>query len=146
MKGGNTLKVIYTSCYANKSIPFDLKKIGTSRGVPGWASLHEVRRDLAPSASTFNLSKQGGDWKPFYRKELEKMDRKMILDSLSDRCVLLCWEADRTTCHRSLLGDWLAELGTEEVVVVEWSIYADDQVKRILEHGKEPEVEQGRLL
>lgn len=55
----------------------------------------------------------------FKRDVLDKLNAQVIVDELfrlsgGKSVVLMCYEKDRNTCHRSLVGNWIEEkLGIE---------------------------------
>jgi hypothetical protein len=44
-----------------------------------------------------------------YRKQLDALDAKQVIEDLGPNAVLLCWEAFNVRCHRRLVAEWLEE-------------------------------------
>ena len=47
-----------------------------------------------------------------YRKQLDSLDAKQVVEELGSDAILLCWESFNVRCHRRLVAEWLEqELG-----------------------------------
>jgi hypothetical protein len=44
-----------------------------------------------------------------YRKLLESLDPKRVVEDLGPNAILLCWESFNLRCHRRLVAEWLEE-------------------------------------
>jgi hypothetical protein len=41
-----------------------------------------------------------------YRKQLEVLDAKQVVEELGPNATLLCWESFNVRCHRRLVAEW----------------------------------------
>lgn len=87
--------------------------VSIARFPPKWYTGHRCLR-LAPDPAMLQI----GDWEEYrkrYRDEiLGPLDPDEILEDLkrfagSDEIVLLCFEKDRSHCHRGLVAAWFEE-------------------------------------
>src|ERR1039458_3458645 len=44
-----------------------------------------------------------------YRKQLESLDAKQVVEDLGPNAIILCWESFNVRCHRRLVAEWLEE-------------------------------------
>jgi hypothetical protein len=60
-----------------------------------------------------------GDWRDDYREQLEEMlasgELAKIVERLPEGAVMLCWEKDCTTCHRTELANFVNQHGLAHV-------------------------------
>jgi Active DUF488-N3 subclade len=81
--------------------------VAISQGVPRW---YKGRRcmTLAP-AKRLLKAKDPELFDQEYRKQLEALDAKQVVEELGPNAVLLCWESFNVRCHRRLVAEWLEE-------------------------------------
>jgi len=93
-----------------------------------WSGIQFI--NLAPDKQTFFEKKAGQmtneEYEKRYKEEiLSKLDPHKIYNMFKNN-VLLCWEGERTHCHRRLIAEWIQEnVGIE---VPEWNI--KDEIKK----------------
>lgn len=111
---------LFTSYFANRALRqrTDLIQVAISRWSPRWSSTcDEVLRCLAPSHELFERKPARAEFTRLYRHGLDRIGVGRIeaeLEAVSRRhggkdLVLLCYERDAATCHRSILSQWLLE-------------------------------------
>jgi hypothetical protein len=44
-----------------------------------------------------------------YRKQLDSLNAKQVVEDLGPNAILLCWESFYVRCHRRLVAEWLEE-------------------------------------
>jgi hypothetical protein len=44
-----------------------------------------------------------------YRKQLDALDAKQVVEEVGPDAILLCWESFNVRCHRRLVAEWLEE-------------------------------------
>ena len=107
---------IFTSYFSklNKLNLKDYEPVSISRFTPRWY-IGSVCKSLAPSAEILLAYKDDRDWVKFknkYINELNKLNphdiyRRLVSMSRGKDIVLMCFEKDYTTCHRSICAEWL---------------------------------------
>lgn len=117
---------IYTSYYSKvKSLPLDdMVLVQVSNTVPKWFMNEYIKlsKDVSPEWGLINAYKSGSISKNYFMESYEsyldsKFDKNEILDELTriadayqvNTIVLLCYEKDAETCHRTKLGNWLGD-------------------------------------
>ena len=120
-------KIIYTSNYNSVKHGNHIcisKDKGKDAGYKG-----KVLLSLAPKEEFFRIWKNNRGKisdeennlyyiKNFYVKILKKLDPEILLESLPDKSILLCYEENNDFCHRHLVAFWLElflEIDTYEV-------------------------------
>lgn len=114
--------MIYTSYYANlRNIPDHIRPIAISSTIPEGMVL-TWWPEFAPTWTMRTQYKKTGDRETFRRRYMERLGR-IDLSGLAQKfprgdVVLLCYEKDPVTCHRSILAEWFRDsLG---ISVQEW--------------------------
>lgn len=114
----------YTSYFAKvRSMPRDVTKIVISRYKPSFdvGFSYEHMPDLAPSVSTLHEYKQTGDLAQLKRKYYAELTTRgksaltklMVRIACGETLVLLCFEKEPESCHRSVLAEVLRSKGIE---------------------------------
>lgn len=113
---------IYTSYFGNlRKIPKGITPISIANYMPKGLNFSRYNL-LCPPVPVMNKHKQGGSFEDFsneYKAQvLSKLNAKDVIENLKylsygNDIVLLCYEKDDTTCHRSILREWLNEQGYE---------------------------------
>lgn len=103
---------LHTSYFAkNANNP---NAVSISVSVPDWYHGRQNRL-VAPGWSLVSSYKDGKvteeEYTEAYRAMLDKLGERLILASLKDGDVLLCWEKPTDFCHRHVLAQWLREHG-----------------------------------
>lgn len=99
---------VFTSYWGFKGK--DTNAVSISVGSPK-SYLGRHIRGLKPT--WFMVKNLTGDaYKQLYLQKLER-NREMILASLEEGMILLCWEKNPAECHRSIAAEWLIEQGLE---------------------------------
>lgn len=124
-------KIIYTSNYNNvkhgNKISISKDK-GKDAGYEGKTML-----SLAPKEDFFRIWKNNRGKiseeennlyyiKNYYEKVLKKIDPEILLESLPNKSILLCYEDNEDFCHRHLVSFWLElflDINTYEIKEVE---------------------------
>ena len=44
-----------------------------------------------------------------YRKQLDSLNAKQVVEDLGPNAIILCWESFNVRCHRRLVAEWLEE-------------------------------------
>ena len=113
--------MIYTSNYARHIN--NPKAIAISCTVQDWINVPVHIKELAPTWSMVNASKQGvlnnDDYKTKYLAlpEQRKINPK-IFEEMEDGTVLLCYEKPGEFCHRRILAEWVE--GKTGFIIPEW--------------------------
>lgn len=117
---------LYTTYLAKmKCLPEDMVKAIIMRMPP--ISIQKIESavhipELSPKLEVLQEYKKTGDWNTFVEKFNEQMysDKEtmeylnLLMQALEENEVaIICCEKDRNTCHRSLIADYLKELGYE---------------------------------
>lgn len=103
---------IFTSYYGNvKNVPEHFKLICISRTMPSWLDRSIIAIDEAkPSPALFKEHRAGllsyEQFAKAYRDQIW-WDLPDIFSQLTNRSVLLCWEASDEHCHRKILANEL---------------------------------------
>lgn len=116
----------YTSYFAAvRRLPDGLVPVSISLWPPrGWQGL--AYQKLAPTSSILREYKETYDWKRYcvrYCGEvLFKLNPAETMLAIQRMCgeaipVLVCFEKDNMTCHRSLIANWFTAAGIQ---VAEW--------------------------
>ena len=107
--------------------------------------------DLAPTQEMLEIE----DWHEYshrYNDEiLSRLDPQKVLNDLKvatteHDIILLCWEKDRSTCHRGLVAQWFKktlDLDVPEVEIPEKPVKSRTSVK---EHSKTPTLSEPEIL
>ena len=103
---------LYTSCFANKTMPKDYIKVRISRGNPRWKLPYEIAGKIPELMPTREmLGMEFKEYQKMYWNILEKSGInkiKNILKPFGNNIVLLCFENvfEDTWCHRRIFADW----------------------------------------
>lgn len=102
--------MIYTSYFSNPALKgSSLRLVSIARGNPrGWHGERYER--LAPTWAMLKMPE--AEYYRLYDEILGKLNVMEVGNEL-DGSVLLCWERDAKSCHRSYVGKWLAAAGFE---------------------------------
>lgn len=106
--------------------------VNIARWTPEWVNDDQILQapKLAPSQHVWKLSKDGGDWKAEYMRQLGGLFKSgqlgTVLHGLPDRAVLMCWEPDPNDCHRVLAARFMVDTFSPHVLYGgEWSRHND---------------------
>lgn len=103
---------VYTSYFANvKNLPNPEQAISIARYAPPfWHGKNLLC--LAPTTDLLQDYREGkitwGEYSGRFLLQLRRVDPYSVIDMVKGS-VLLCWEKDFTTCHRTLVLEWLAD-------------------------------------
>lgn len=121
---------IYTSCFAKAGA--HPQAVAISRGLPRTFPRERQFEPLAPTRTMLQTYRKGGaggrrEFWSMYRARVAQLDPQITAETIlsmtdGQGAILLCWERlekPGDSCHRTFVGEWLAEhLGIE---VLEWS-------------------------
>ena len=81
--------------------------VAISQGVPRF---YRGKRymPLAPPRSLLK-AKDSDLFDREYRKQLQSLDAKQVVEDLGPNAIILCWESFNVRCHRRLVAEWLEE-------------------------------------
>jgi hypothetical protein len=106
------MRTTYFAKVKNLSLEDQRHVISISRSVPNGFPGSKYF-ELAPEWAAVQAYKANGDFERFagyYRAMvLADLDAQEIYDQLGEDAILVCWERDRDTCHRSLVAEWFAD-------------------------------------
>lgn len=101
---------MYTSYFSRCSL--NPNAVSIARFKPVWYFGKEFP-PLFPRGDLVKLAKV--DWvkfKELYREEiLDTLCQHEIAEELGEQAILICYEANRNVCHRSIVAEWFAEAG-----------------------------------
>ena len=110
--------MIFTSYYACKNKPPELKKIVASRIAPRWFDNDGMAKELAPSKELLFGYKKGDiskdEYTRIYWTQLEKLNADDIAKKY-DNQILYCYEKSTDFCHRHIIRKWLKSKGHESM-------------------------------
>lgn len=128
--------MIYTTYFSKvNKLPKDVVPIAISQYVPKGVSMARFL-PLAPSKNILFRYKEDNDWdlyvRDFNKEILDTLNPKETYDQLrlladGKDFALVCYEKDRTHCHRSLVGDWFEKAGMK---VIEFGTVMEKEEER----------------
>jgi len=94
-----------TSYFAKRNIPKDQKTISIALYSPKWYE-GKTYKLLHPPKYLISMGVNDIYKKSYYKDVLDKLDANKVYAALKDY-ILLCYEKDRNTCHRSIVAEWI---------------------------------------